>query len=92
MTFLQFKQHQASLELRMKIASTSMKAFEHLRAPNGLYPDSVKILREWRQAKVMYDLAFTQSRSFNGKWAKVFEKEAKAEIAAKREAALQETT
>ena len=46
-------------------ASAGLKAFAHLRAPNGLTPDAVKFSPEYRAAKSAYDQAFARLRAVN---------------------------
>ena len=53
----------SALEAEYKAASDALRAFPRL--PNGLAPDSVKSLPEYREAKAASDRAFQALRAFN---------------------------
>lgn len=77
MTFEQAKAYGKQLEATLDAASARLRAFPRLE--NGLTPDSVKALPEWRRAKADTDTAFKALQVFNKLFVCTFSAEIKAE-------------
>jgi hypothetical protein len=82
--FEKAKVEEALLEQEVTEAEAALKSFP--RGPMGLTPDSVRATSEWRTAKARFDKAFARLRAFNAFFVKKFEKERRAERAARTRA------
>ena len=86
MTFEEYKKFRDAFESDRKAASETLEQYPLLA--NGLTPDAVKFSPAYRLHKHIYDYAHNAERAFHGKYAKLFSKEIRAEIAARRQAKL----
>lgn len=86
MTFEEFQTQRATIEARLTAASVALAAYP--KAADGLTPDATKAMPGWRAARDESRAAFEALRAFNGRYAGQFAKEIKADIAARRAAAL----
>lgn len=88
-TFPQFKAARDFLESAMITATEHLKAVESdmgaKRSGCGLIDDATRLNPAWREAATKERAAFEEIRTLNGKYAKHFKAEIRAEIQAKRE-------
>jgi hypothetical protein len=61
MTYTEAKKIQLALEMRLAVAGVALRAFPRL--PNGLTPDSTKLLPGYRAARIESDTAFAALRT-----------------------------
>jgi len=94
MSYETFKTIQAGLESAVAKAETLLsdtvtrKAMDlgiSTSGPMGLTPDAIKTSPEYRSAKYRFDSAFGALRAFNGKYAKRYTKQIRADIDARRQ-------
>lgn len=82
MTLSEFQFIQNSLGQNYRLCATILKQWESKRLPNGLTPDHVRALPEWKAAKQKTDFALAALRAFNGNHAAKFKKETRLAIEA----------
>ena len=80
MNFQEAKAYKAQLESLLDFADKRLKAFDSYgKSAMGMTPDHVKVMPEWKEAKMAFDIAFQNLRNFNAKYTKVFKKEIQEE-------------
>ncbi|MGV2885953.1 hypothetical protein [Paenibacillus taichungensis] len=80
MTYEEAKSHKQKLEEQNKVDSDKLKVFDiQGKSANGLTPDHVRALPEWKSAKTAFDRSFAKLRDFNGWFVKKFKKEIAAD-------------
>ena len=82
MTYDEYKAAKAALEAACAAAAEPLTKLSG-GGSMGLTPDSVTFSPEFQAADRAYKLAFAALRSFNGKYVRLFEKEARADRAAR---------
>ncbi len=82
MTYDEYKATKAALEAACNVAAQPLAKLSG-GGPMGLTPDAVKFSPEFREVDRAYKLAFAELRAFNGKYVRLFEKEARADRAAR---------
>jgi len=65
MTYSLFKRLHKEASDKLEEASHRMKQFNEFRLPNGLTPDHIKALPEWKEAKAKFTRAFSELRELN---------------------------
>ena len=82
MTYEEARAYKQELEKRNKTYSDILNSFE--KYSNGLTPDHVRVLPEWREARKASENSFAELRNFNAWFVKTFKKEYVAERRNKR--------
>lgn len=83
MTFSEAMKLSEALSAQCDNASDVLNTFPRLE--NGLTPDNVRALPEWKAAKLAYDVAFKKMQDINSYIGKHYKKERSAYYQAKRE-------
>jgi len=83
-SYQESKAERDAIDSELSAISDKLGAFPRLA--NGLTPDSVKALPEYRALRSAYDSAFKRLRIVNAEFVKRFKREIKADILARRKA------
>ena len=82
MTYEEARTHKQELEDKNKFYSDILNSFE--KYPNGLTPNHIRLLQEWKDARKASESSFAELRNFNAWFVKTFKKEYATERQNKR--------